>query len=192
MPDSFKFREVQIQIQPGVTLVVDVGNSTELKALLQHLRDEGLAPSATNTVSKETATPVDVPSASDDPSAIVEIRSELPSGSLAKKKVLAFKNGVPQLIRTGIFANVTDAVLVLLYAVEVGLRSGSIAYDNFKPLYESQGLKSGTSLPMLLNNLKNAGYIGKKQYDTSRTLTLSPKGSQKAEEVLKGIVSKDK
>lgn len=120
----------------------------------------------------------------------MEMRSDLPQGTLSTKKIVAFKNGVPQLLRTTIYESVTDAVLVLLYAVEIGLKNNSIAYDEFKPLYEGQGLKTGSSLPMLLNNLKNSGYLDKKQYDANRTLALSPKGADKAIDVLKSLANK--
>ncbi|NUQ83465.1 MAG: hypothetical protein HUU11_02020 [Anaerolineales bacterium] len=188
MTSNFRLREVRIEIQPGVTLIADVSDISELKELLQFLSSENVmtlqAPSNENA--KEIFSQ---PDSNEDPNSILELRAELPQGSLLTKKVLAFKNSVPQLLRTGLYGNVTEAILVLLYAIETGLKSPSISYDSFKPLYEGQGLKSGSSLPMLLNNLKNTGYIDKKLYDGDRTLSLSPKGNQKAIEVLKSIVN---
>lgn len=190
MPNSFRLKEIQIQIMPGVTLIAEVNDISEAKALIEQLTAEGFKPTP---ASSEKQRQLDAEGGNlnmDDPASVVETRAELPSGALSAKKILAFKSGIPQLLRTNIYDSVTDALLVLLYAVETGLKNASIAYGDFKPLYETQGLKSGSSLPMLLNNLKNNGYIDKKQYDADRTLVLSPKGAEKAIDVLKATTNK--
>jgi hypothetical protein len=133
---------------------------------------------------------VNAPPSTDDPHTLVELKAGIPQGSLLAKKILAIKDGVPQLLRNNLFSNVTDAVLVLVYAIEIGLRTPRIPYDQFKPLFEAQSLKSGSSLALLLNNLKGRGYIDKKLYDTDRTISLSGKGSQKAADVLQSIAGK--
>lgn len=87
-----------------------------------------------------------------------------------------------------LFNAVSDAALVLLFSVEAGLKRSSIEYEAFKGLYESQNIKSGSSLPMLLNNLKNANYIDKKTYDSDRTVRLTAKGEKRAINVLKEVI----
>ena len=117
----------------------------------------------------------------------IETRAGLPSGKLASAKVLAFKDGNPQLLCPAAFPSVSDATLFLLYAVEIGLKKPSIPYDDFKDLYDAQNIKSGTALPMLLTNLRNAGYVDRKVYGADRTVRLTAKGATKAEEVIKGL-----
>jgi hypothetical protein len=82
-----------------------------------------------------------------------------------------------------------EAPLVLLHAVETGLRNSAIEYDSFKALYEDQNIKSGTPLSMLMTNLRNAGYLDKKEYREHRKLRLTPQGDKKAIEILKTLVS---
>jgi len=188
MTNNFRLREIHIEIKPGLTLVADISDISELKELLQYLSSENIFIPQSSRGEKPTIA-MPQPNDNEDPNNILELRAELPQGSLVSKKILAFKNSVPQLLRTSLFGNVTEAILVLLYALEIGLKSPAISYDSFKSLYDGQGLKSGSSLPMLVNNLKNTGYIDKKLYDTDRTLSLSPKGGQKAIEVLKSIIN---
>jgi hypothetical protein len=64
-----------------------------------------------------------------------------------------------------------------------------MAYDDFKDLYDAQNIKSGSSLPVLLTNLRNAGYIDKKTYSADQTIRLTAKGSNKAEDVIKALGS---
>lgn len=184
---SYKITGVTVEVKPGVTLTAEVSSPAELKQLLEDLREEGFA-SATVTEGKgaplrpQPERPVD-----ESPIARIETRASLASGKLASAKVLAFKDGNPQLLRPGAFASVSDTTLSLLYAVEIGLKKPSIPYDDFKDLYDAQNIKSGSALPMLLTNLRNAGYIDKKAYTADRTLRLTAKGATKAEEVIKGL-----
>jgi hypothetical protein len=102
---------------------------------------------------------------------------------------LAFKDDVPQLLRPSAFNKAMEAALVLLHAVETGLRNSTIEYESFKALYEDQNIKSGTPLSMLITNLRNLGYLDKKEYRDSRKLRLTPKGDKKAIEILKKLIS---
>jgi hypothetical protein len=120
----------------------------------------------------------------DDPASRVETKASLAPGSLAKTKLVAFKENAPQLLRPNTFENVTDALLVLLFAVETGLRTSKIPYDSFKGLFEAQNIKSGTPMRILLSNLRNAGYLDKTAYASEKTLSLTAKGETKAIEVL--------
>jgi hypothetical protein len=123
----------------------------------------------------------------DNPLSKVELRADLEDGTLSSKKVLGFKNGIPQLFKPGSIAP-TDSLLVLLFAIENGLNVTKISFDEFKAIFEGQGIKSGTPLNMLTTNVKNANYIDKKTYDNDRHLTLSSKGAAKAKEILKKLV----
>ncbi len=189
MPTNFKLRELRIQIQPGVTLIVDVTTIEEVKELLVFLKEHDLLKEHQAIIQPHppSVTPQVL---TDDPQGRVELNAGIPSGSLVSKKILAFKDDVPQLLKPALFGNVTDAVLALAYTVEIGLRSSKIPYEQFKSLFEAQSIKSGSSLALLLNNLKGSGYIDKKLYDTDRTISLTAKGSQKASEVLQSIAGK--
>jgi hypothetical protein len=186
MPYEPKFREAHIQLESGVTLVAEVSTIQEVRDLISYLSDNQMVKR-----DKQNKQPVDrEPQFEDLPEGRVELKADIPSGSLSSKKILAFKDGVPQLLKTTHFGSVTDAVVVLLYAVEFGLRKSKIPYDEFKSLYEGQSLKTGSSLSLLVNNLKNDGYIDKKVYDAERQLTLTAKGATKGADVLQTIAGK--
>lgn len=189
MSTNFKFRELRIQIKPGTTLVLDVTSLEEVKEVLALLKEQELITEHVPPMPSVLPS-VNLPTSTDDPHTLVELKAGIPPGSLLAKKILAIKDGIPQLLRNNLFSNVTDAVLVLAYAIEIGLRIPRIPYDQFKPLFEAQSIKSGSSLALLLNNLKGRGYIDKKLYDTDRTISLSGKGAQKASDVLQAIAGK--
>jgi hypothetical protein len=184
---NYKITGVTIEVRPGVTLTAEISSPAELRQLLDALDEEGFS-NATSTTKRREA-PANAPEAASEESPIgrIEARTGLPSGKLASAKVLAFKDGVPQLLRPGALASVSDATLSLLYAAEIGLQKPSIPYDDFKDLFDAQNIKSGTALPMLLTNLRNAGYVDKKAYAADRTVRLTAKGATKAEEVIKGL-----
>jgi hypothetical protein len=187
MTESFKYRELHVQLAKGITLVVEVRNKDDIKAAISELKEFGVAVSVAEDdeefVKKEISTPL----GDESPEARVELRASLTPGSLRKKSVLAYKDGIPQLLRPGSFQTVSDAALVLIFSVEAGLKKPSVSFDDFKALYDSQNVKSGSPLSMLLNNLKNAGYIDKSQYAKDRTIRLTAKGEKKATDVLSGV-----
>lgn len=184
---NYKITGVTVEVRPGVTLTVEISSPADLKQLLDDLNEEGLG-TATLT-SKKRQAPEKSPEKAEDESPVgrIETRAGLPSGKLASAKVLAFKDETPQLLRPGGFSSVSDATLALVYAVEIGLKKPSIPYDEFKDLYDAQNIKSGSALPMLLTNLRNAGYVDKKAYAADRTVRLTAKGATRAEEVIKGL-----
>lgn len=191
MESNYKLKELKIIISPGVELTATVNSIDDITKLLQDLKERSFEPVALEQP-KGVVPPIITPEPNniDEPNTRIELNANLIANSLVDKKILAFKDNIPQFLRTSIFNNATDALIVLLYAIEVGLRKKSIDYDSFKSLYDSQNIKSGSSLSMLLNNLKNSQYIDKNAYDKDRTLILSPKGSQKGVEILNAIIKK--
>lgn len=191
MENSYKLKELKINISSGVELTAIVNSVADIKSLLEDLKKENFEP-VVSEKPKDEFTPPPPPDSNniDDPNSRIELNANLQSNCLLEKKVLAFKDNIPQFLRTSIFSKTTDALIVLLYAVEVGLRKKSIDYDSFKSLFDGQNIKSGSSLSMLLNNLKNSQYIDKNAYDKDRTIILTPKGSQKGAEILNIIVKK--
>ncbi len=185
---SYKITEVRVEVKSGVTLIAEVSSPADLKQLLEDLQKEGFSKTI-STEKKNTSASASPPelSVEETPGSRIETRASLPAGRLAAAKVVAFKDGTPQLLRPGAFGSVSDATLSLVYVVEIGLKKSSIPYDDFKDLYDAQNIKSGTPLPMLLTNLRNAGYIDKKAYTADRTVRLTAKGANKAEEVIKGL-----
>jgi len=185
---SYKIVEVRIEVSPGVSLTAQVSTTGDLKELLDDLARESLwSAAAPARTEPPPPTPPPAGPTEDQPDSRIETRASIGIGSLSAAKVLAFKDGSPQLLRPGSFGSVSDATLSLLYAVEVGLKRPSISYDDLKVLFDAQNIKSGTPLPMLLTNLKNAGYLDKKTYATDRTVRLTAKGEKKAEEVIKSL-----
>lgn len=184
---NYKITGVTVEVKPGVLLTAEVSSPAELKQLLDDLQEEGFGSTTPADRSPRTVSPHPEPPIEESPIVRIETRASLASGKLASAKVLAFKDGDPQLLRPGAFTSVSDATLALLYAVEIGSKKSSIPYDDFKDLYDAQNIKSGSALPMLLTNLRNAGYIDKKAYAGDRTVRLTAKGATKAEEVIKGL-----
>ncbi len=188
MSETVKYRELHLKIGEGVTLIVDVTTKEDIQAALAELVEFGVGLESPGSKAKTlpndpgSATPKD-----DSPDARLEVRAGLDQGSLKKKNVLAHKDGIPQLLRPAAFQNVSDAALTLIFSVEAGLKKPSVSFDDFKALYDAQNIKSGSPLSMLLNNLKNAGYIDKGQYGQDRTIRLTAKGEKKATEVLHGV-----
>lgn len=168
-------------------LTAEISSPAELKQLLDDLQEEGFASATPVDKSRRIDSRHPEPPVGESPISRIETRTSLASGKLASAKVLAFKDENPQLLRPAAFASVSDATLSLLYAVEIGLNKPSIPYDDFKDLYDAQNIKSGSALPMLLTNLRNAGYVDKKAYAVDRTVRLTAKGTAKAEEVIKGL-----
>jgi hypothetical protein len=184
MGDNFKYRELRVSLSEGVTVIVEVSSKEDIKSALMDLND---LTSATPPMIA-TPEPFETETSNDDsPEQRLEVRAGLDEGSLRSKNILAFKDNSPQLLRPTSFASVSDATLTLIFAIEAGLKKSSISFDDFKTLYEAQNIKSGSQLAMLLNNLKNSGYIDKTQYNTNRTIRLTAKGEKKATEVLTGV-----
>ena len=190
MSDKYILKEVHIELQSGVKLVAEISSFEALQNLLAELKSRNLSAVLKKEFKqekeegkKETELPPDTPAGR------VEVNAGLTKGSLSKSNILAFKDDVPQLLRPSAFKTVVEASLILLHAVETGLRNSALEYDTFKALYEAQNIKSGTPLAMLMTNLRNAGYLDKKEYHNSRKLRLTPKGDKKAIEILKTLVS---
>ena len=184
---SYKITGVRVEVRPGLTITAEVGTASEIKDLLDDLKAEGfeaaLAPEKTRRPSRAASDAA----VEESPVHRIETRASLAPGKLAAANILGFKDDVPQLLRPGAFSSISDATLSLLYAVEIGLKRFSVAFDDFKDLYDAQNIKSGTPLPMLMTNLRNAGYIDKKAYATDRTVSLTAKGVAKAEQVITAL-----
>lgn len=189
MSSNYKIRELRVELRPGVVLVADIESVEAANKLLKELQDAKLVTYQTTSDARKGGGK-DGKSAADDPASRLELCADLPGGSLGEKNILAFKDNVPQLLKPNSFDKTVDAVLVLLLAVESGLGNTSIDFDSFKGLYDSQNIKTGSPLSMLLTNLRNAGYLDKKVYAADRTLRLTAKGDKKAREVLKELVGR--
>lgn len=189
---SYKLREVRVTLANGAVVTAEVNNVDDLQELLSHLGQCGFTPMVPKTDDVSEKPSKVEHSDSDSPEVRVETRASLAVGSLRTKSVLAFKDGVPQLLLPNAFGSVADASVALLFAVEAGLKKNSLEFDAFKGLYESQNIKSGSPLSMLLTNLRNAQYLDSKLYSAERKVRLTAKGEAKAIEVLKDLVGKSR
>lgn len=187
MSNKYNIREVQIEVQAGIKLIAEVSSIDGLQQLLKDLKDKNFAPPIPKKKERQGAP--EEKKLGESPSTRIEINADIPKGSLLKCNILGFKDNVPQLLRPSTFDSVTDAALILLHAVETGLRNQSVEYESFKGLYEDQNLKSGTPLSMLITNLRNSGYLDKREYTNSRKLRLTAKGDQKAIEIIKNLIT---
>jgi len=194
MSDKYTLTEVRAEIHPGVTVIASVSTLDGLASLLEDLKAHGMGPDdrkkkhtdkdGAGTQAKDASD-----AACDSPSARIEVNAGIEKGSLEKCNVLAFKDGVPQLLRPGAFTSVTEGALVLIHAIEMGLRSQGMDYEAFKGLYEAQSLKSGTPLSMLMTNLRNRGYLDKNAYRDGRKIRLTAKGDKRAVEIMKEMIA---
>lgn len=185
MSGTYRLKEVRVMLQSGVSLIAEIDSLSGLKSLLNDLAGANLSVQKVgDPESLPPPSPDKLQPSADEPASRVETKASLAPGSLAKTKLVAFKENAPQLLRPSTFENVTDALLVLLFAVEAGLRASRIPYDSFKGLYEAQNIKSGTPMRILLSNLRNAGYLDKSAYASEKALSLTAKGETKAIEVL--------
>lgn len=184
MTDNYTIREVQIELCPGVILISDVQSLSAVRKLLDDTKKEGLLDKILEK-NKEIKTEHDKGASTDDPVSKIELKAGITSGEIATANIIAFKDNVPQLMKPNSFTNPSDAVLFLLFAIETGLGRSKVDYDSFKGLYEDQNIKSGSPLTVMFTNLRNGGYLDKKEYLAGRSLRLTAKGEKKAIEVLK-------
>lgn len=189
---SYKLKEIQVTLRNGVVVTADVTAIEEIRDLLKDLR--GIEVDSATIQRAETAREQDGAgqAGGDIPESLIETRAGLVPGSLRSKNILAFKDGVPQLLRPSAFSSVADASVVLLFSVEAGLKKNGLEFDAFKGLYELQNIKSGSPVSMLLTNLRNAHYLDSKLYSSDRRVVLTAKGETKAIDVLKILLEKAK
>ena len=187
---TYKLKEVQVTLSSGAVVTAEVASLGDIEQLLSDLAGLEIGAPSKKDASDDAARVVRQRQSADDdaPESLVETRAGLPSGSLRSKNVLAFKDGVPQLLRPNVFSSVADASVALLFAVEAGLKKNSLEFEAFKGLYESQNIKSGSPVSMLLTNLRNAQYLDSKLYADERKVRLTAKGETKAIDVLKAQV----
>jgi hypothetical protein len=184
MSDSYSFKEVHITLQPGVVLVAQVEDIAALKKILKDLQTAQIFSQQT---AEDFSPKIEKSEVEDSPERRIEIKSELSSGKISSSNILAFKDNVPELPKASALS-VTDAVLILLFALETGLKKSRVDYETFKALYEAQNIKSGSPLAMLITNLKNSSYIDKKIYSDEKNLRLTAKGEKQAIEALKKAI----
>jgi hypothetical protein len=190
---TYKLKEVQVTISSGAVVTAEVATIADLEQLLSDLAGLGVKPPPKRDENHDATRDAERQHSDDyTPESLVETRAGLSSGSLRSKSVLAFKDGIPQLLRPNAFDSVADASVALLFAVEAGLKKNSLEFEAFKGLYESQNIKSGSPVSMLLTNLRNAQYLDGKLYAAERKVRLTAKGENKAVDVLKAQVEKGK
>ncbi len=184
MTDNYTVKEVQVTLQPGVILVVQIESIVALKKLLKDLQVAEIFSPVTVVEAKPKQAKQ---SPEDTPERRIEIKAGMPMGKMMGSDILAFKDNVPELPKPSALS-VTDAVLILLFALETGIKHPKIEYETFKTLYEAQNIKSGSPLAMLLTNLKNRGYIDKKIYTEEKCIRLTAKGEKQAISALNDAV----
>jgi len=184
----YTITRAEIALAGGVTIVADVSSVDDVKELVKDLHAAGFGEAIRRPTDESPARPDT--GKSDDPARRIEMQAGLEAGRLGSAKILAVKDGIPQLLQKTIFTSVTDAILVLMYALEAGLKQNPVNYDDFSALFESQNLKTGSPISMLLTNLRNAQYLDSRTYSDGRKLRLTAKGEKKAIEVLKNLATR--
>lgn len=187
MSDDYKIKEVRVQLKSGALVVAEASSLEAVKKLLVDVSSFGGVAAPAEIV--RTQKDGDQRSqAGDDPYSLLEIKASMQAGTLSKAKIVAFKDNAPHLLKPNAFSNTTDAVLVLLLCLESGLKMSRISLDAFRGLYESQNIKSGSPLRIILTNLRAAGYINKSAYMSEKTIVLTGKGENKGIEALQSIM----
>jgi hypothetical protein len=181
----YTIKHVEISLPNGLKVRADVSTIDGIRKLVEDLQGTELAPVERDT--EGSGEGVGDREEKQDPIKRIEMQAGLQSGCLLSAKILAIKDDTPQILQRSLFGNLTEAILVLLFALETGLRQSRVNYDAFSSLFEGQNLKSGSPLSMLITNLRNAGYLDNKIYSDGRNLRLTAKGDTKAIEVLKRL-----
>lgn len=184
--NSYAITTAEVSIDGGIKVVANVDSIEAVEQFIKDLQAAGLH-STTPLPRKSELPSINKDAGLEDPANLIETQAGLESGQLLRAKILAIKDGAPQILRSTIFDKVTDAVLVLMLALEVGLRRNPVNYEDFSALFESHNLKSGSPLSMLVTNLRNGGYLDNRIYSDGRKLRLTAKGQAKAIEVLKRL-----
>lgn len=188
MSDDYKIKEVRVHLKSGVVIVAETSSLEAVKKLLVDVLTVGDVAASLETERTHHKEGDRCSPTGDDPYSLLEIKASMRPGTLAKAKIVAFKDNAPHLLKPNAFSNTTDAVLVLLLCLESGLKTPRIALDAFRGLYESQNIKSGSPLRILLSNLRAAGYINKSEYMSEKTLILTGKGEIKGIEALQAMM----
>jgi hypothetical protein len=180
----YTITHAEISLPNGLKIVADVSTIDGIRKLIEDLQGTEFAPTSDNKGPGEGQRNREE---EQDPIKRMEMQAGLQSGCLLSAKILAIKDSTPQILRRSLFGNLTEAILVLMFALETGLRQNPVNYEAFSSLFEGQNLKSGSPLSMLITNLRNAGYLDNRAYTDGRNLRLTAKGDTKAIEVLKRL-----
>jgi hypothetical protein len=192
MAEKYLITRAEIVLESGITVTADLSSIDAIRQLVADLTTAGFGtPTRTKSENKSNATSKKEEESVgvDDPASRIETEAGLDSGRLLRAKILAIKDGVPQILRTTVFGNVTESVLVLMFALEQGLRQNPVNYEDFSNLFEAQNLKTGSPLSMIITNTRNAGYLDNRAYGDGRRLRLTAKGHTKAIEILKRVAA---
>ena len=183
--ELYTIKQVEISLPNGLKVVANVSTIDGIHKLVDDLLGTKFAPVTLDK--KSSGEGQRNREEEQDPIKRIEMQADLPSGSLLSGKILAIKDGTPQILQRPLFGNLTEAILVLMFALETGLRQNPVNYEAFSSLFEGQNLKSGSPLSMLITNLRNAGYLDNRAYADGRNLRLTAKGDGKAIEVLQRL-----
>lgn len=193
MTAPYKIRELQIPVEGGAMVIIEVGSLDGVRAALEAFSESGLAVAAPirPPAPPTPATPSTEDNGDDGESPEARIAQQIgaTTADVTKAGLLGFKNSTPQILKPQDHS-VTDALVLLLYAMEVGQGTTKVAYEDFKELYEAQNIKSNSPLSMRITDLRNGGYVDKKIYKQDRSLSLTAKGQKKAVEYIKGHLPK--
>lgn len=105
---------------------------------------------------------------------------------ISDSKIVAFKPGVdkPQIIGASRFSPENGA-LIILYSFEIGLKKHFVSSEEANEVYEDCHYKVGSIAARTIPVLKQRDLIDKKKYESSKELTLSPKGLETARRLFK-------
>src|SRR5262245_47141726 len=137
----YTIKEAQIRLAQGAVLTLGVTSFAGVRQALEDAKAAGLEISAAAPITPgaESIPPPPpgprVP-AGDAPEDLIDSRAGLEPGKFAKLNLIGFKGDTPQLLRPSSLS-VTDALVLLLFAIETGLKTPKIEYDRFKAIYEA-------------------------------------------------------
>lgn len=184
--------KLEVFIGRGIKIITDIESEEEIittLSCLEKIKDQVVKfdkvlsqgqPLAVIPGAQPQITPVP----EDDPyEKIANMLNNISATELRAKKIFSIKDQNVQLLKPNQFSKVMDAICVLLFLLEVGIGKRDIQYNMFRDIFESQNIKSGSPLTMLIINMKIAKYIDPKKYKT-KIVSLTPKGQEQAIAVL--------
>lgn len=193
MTDQQKLKgKIEVFIGKAIKIVVYIENEDEITSSLSRLekikeqlmkfdkvfsQERAFAPMA-------PANPQHSLSSEDDPfENIANMLDGITGADLRAKKIFSIKDQSIQLLKPNQFKKVMDAICVVLFVLEAGLGKRDIQYSIFRDIYDTQNIKSGSPLTMIMINMKGAKYIDAKKYK-AKVVSLTPKGQEQAINVI--------
>lgn len=161
--------------------------SNDIDGIINEISKSKLITAETSIV-KEKTTPQFPEKAEVNPIQLLAMKLGVDENAFEKLKIISIKNETAQILKPSLLKPSENCYL-LLAASEFVLHRESLPYDEWKLLCEASNIKSKTPFVHIVKNAKNYGHIDKKLYESSRQVTLSPRGVEVITKALQNLIN---